>query len=82
MSELAKTHSAEAEESEVTAASSADRAAIVAARLELRLALLFFDQTLFCHTFSRRYRGGMRGLRTDLAAQMWVPGRCDTLRAL
>ena len=51
---------AKTEESDESRVSTTDRASVVTPSFELRFALLFFNQTLFGHLFSRRYRAGLR----------------------
>src|SRR5690349_5128280 len=60
---LTETDSADAEETEISVLAATQAAAVVTANLELGLRLLFIDQCLFCHSFSRRYRIGSRGFR-------------------
>jgi len=62
--------SADSEEPDVTRVSTADRASVVTPSFELRLPLLFFNQTFFSHSFSRRYRVGLKHRLTLLVTKL------------
>ena len=64
MGAFPETDTTDAEEAVIAPGPAAQTAAIVAAHFKFRRALLFYDQTLFCHSFSRRSRAGMRHGRT------------------